>query len=153
MSTFSHLKRFEGQETARIEVPELGENAWIECRPASERNKPYYSAMLKLAGRRLRTIVRGKIDPADVAKNRAEDRVLFPKYIISNWGCIESGPETPKNQLDKNGHIKYTPELAVELCETLPDNIFDRVRNFAATPEEFYSDEDLPPSGKEVAGN
>lgn len=148
---FDHLKKFEGQATARLDMPELGDDAWIEVRQASEKNKPYYNAMLRMSGKRVRKLARGRIDPADVAKNRAEDRILFPKHIITGWGKVEEEPD-PENPTAPVKYIEYTQELAVELCDKLPVHLFDRVRNFAATPEEFYPDE-MPPDERELAEN
>jgi len=146
---FEHLKKYEGQATAWLDIPELGEDARIEMRQASEQNSGYYNALLRTTGKRIRRMA-VRIDPADAARNRSEDRALFPRHVIVNWEGVESEKHTPENP----DYIEYSRELAAELCKKLPSHLFDRLRAFAGTPEEFYPDEtDIPPDPEELAKN
>ena len=146
---FEHLKKYEGQATAWLEIPELGPNARIEMTQASEQNKGYYSALLRVSGKRIRRLA-VRIDPSDAARNRNEDRNLYPKHVIVGWENLESEQHTDENP----DHIEYSRELAAELCKKLPSHLFDRLRTFASTPEEFYPDvDDIPPDAEELAEN
>jgi hypothetical protein len=145
---FEHLKKYEGQATAWLDIPELGDHARIELMQASEQNSAYYNALLRTTGKRVRRMAI-RIDPADAARNRNEDRQLFPKYVIVSWENVESEKHSPESP----DYIEYSRELAAELCKKLPAHLFDRIRGFAATPEEFYPDTDIPPDAEEVAKN
>jgi len=149
---FEHLKNFKPDGTAWLEMPELGERAEIQLKPATEQNRSYYNGMLKASGKRARSMVKGRISTEDVEKNRREDRKLYPKHVIVGWKNFETEESRGKTWEDKE-FIEFTPELAAELCEKLPPHLFDRIRNFAATPEEFYPEDEVAPDPQELAGN
>lgn len=150
---FDHLKDYTPDGTAWLPMPELGERAELQLRPATEQNQQYFNAMLKASGKRVRTMARGKqISTHDVEKNRSEDRRLYPRFVLVGWRHVETAESRNKSWDDKV-FVEFTPEHAAELCEKLPPHLFDRVRNFAASPEEFYPDDELPPASEELAGN
>lgn len=141
---FKHLKeKFEVKgKTAWMEMPELGDEAKLLLRPATQENKSYWNAMLRKSSRGLRRMARGRIRADDLNRNRKEDRELFPEYVMADWWKVP----------DENGnYVDFSKENAKELCEQLPDHLFDRVRNFAASAEEFYAEEDEPPMDSEDA--
>jgi len=151
---FDHLKTYDvGQAKSWLEMPELGSNARLLLNPATEANKPYYNAMLKLSGKRARNLARnGTISVEDLQKNRDEDRILYPKYVIAGWECVETEEDREREDEDKE-YIEYNMDVASELCRKLPPHLFDRVRNHAATPEQFYPDDEMPPVAEELAEN
>ena len=129
---FNFEKYNTSSRTIQVEVPELGPGATIECKFAGESNKPFYNAMLLLAGKRARRLKKGsQVTVDDVIKNRAEDAVLYPKHVFVGWEGVR----------DSDGNlVEYSPEVAKELCLQLCDQapgIFDRIRDEAAT-EEFW---------------
>lgn len=150
---FGQLKKFDVKEaTAWFEIPELGPKARIHCKLATENNKPYYNAMLRKSSKGLRRMAGGRITEQDLAKNRDEDRILFPKFVIIGW---EDVPDGETGEL-----VPYSRENAVVLCTDapvgLPDHIFNTFRNWAASPENFYPEDvdepmDSPDLKDEVA--
>jgi hypothetical protein len=90
----------------------------------------------------------GTITSADAAQDRAEDRILYPKYIITGWGGIQ----------DKKGKaVRFTPQNCKALVAVLPIFGFDRLRLFCMKPERFLDqgdvDEMTSPDPVAVAGN
>jgi hypothetical protein len=150
---FDHLKKFEGEATAEYAMPELGTDAKIEVRQASESNKHYFNALLRAAGNRPRQITAQKLDAKEVVKNRNEDRRLFAKYVIVGWSGVEDAGATPKEELNDDGTIRFTTDLAAELCEKLPGHLFDLLRHFAATVSNFYPEGEITPDGSALAEN
>lgn len=151
---FEHLKNYEvGQAMSWLEMPELGPKARLLLKPATEANKPYYNAMLRLSGKRARNMAKtGSISVEDLQKNRDEDRVLYPKHVVEGWEFVETEQDRGRADEDKE-YVQFTAELAAELCRKLPNHLFDRVRNHAATPEQFYPEDDMPPEPEVLAGN
>lgn len=141
---FDHLEV--GQATAWFEMPEVSPKARICVRPATEANPAYYNAMLRRSGARVRRLQRTEtITAADTDQNRSEDRELYPRFVLLNWEGI----------LDKdNNPVPFTADRAREFCAKLPAWLFDRLRNFAATPERFVPEGSVPtPDGHTLAGN
>jgi hypothetical protein len=141
---FDHLQ-VNTQKALWVDMPELGPNARVCLRPASEANKPYFNAMLKRSGLRARRIARtDRISVEDAEQNRAEDRDLYPRYVIANWEGVLDVNHKP---------VPFSQDHARELCAKLPAWLFDRLRNAASTPERFLSDDDLVPDPLELSGN
>lgn len=127
--------------------PDVAPGARICCKPATEANPAYYNAMLKRAGRRVRNMIRSdRISLEDAALNREDDRSLYPRYVITNWDGLNDTDGKP---------VPFSRDHCVELCEKLPNWVFDQLRNFAATPERFITveDEEEAPEPQELAGN
>ena len=144
---FDHLKKLEVKEaTTWVELPELGPKARVCVRPATEANKPYFNAMLRSAGQRARRMARtDRMTAEDAQQSRAEDRQLFPRYVLVNWEGIEDTDGNP---------AAFNADHAREFCEKMPDWIFDKIRNAASTPERFLSEHDEgDPDAGELAGN
>jgi len=151
---FDYVTEFDpGRAMAWVDMPELGEEAQILVRPATQSNKPYYNAMLRTSGKRARQLAkRGTISVADLEKNRLEDRDLFPKFVIADWRHVEKGSDRGKPKEDKE-YVAFNRDAAKALCKKLPAHLFDRLRDHAATEENFYPDDKLPPDPEELAGN
>ena len=155
MSDFDYIEEFNtAQAQSWVEMPELGDRARILVRPSTEQGNPaYFNAMLRTSGKRARNLARkGTISVADLEKNRLEDRELFPKFVITHWEFLEKGSDRGKPEAEKE-YVQFSRDAATELCQKLPPHLFDRIRNHAATEENFYPDDEIPPDATELAGN
>ncbi len=144
---FKHLKKLEVAPTSWLALPEVAPSARVLLAPATEANSAFYNAMLKRSGKRVRAMAaRGsdQITAGDVRANRADDRALFPLSVLKGWDGIED---------DAGNAVPFSQEAAVEFVEALPDWIFDRIRNHAATPERFVAVGEELPDPAELAGN
>lgn len=134
------------QAVAWVEMPELSDKARVAVKPASEANSPYFNAMLRRSAARARRIARmDRITAEDAAANRGDDRDLYPRHVLVNWEGV----------YDTSGKlVPFNEDNAREFCAKLPDWLFDRIRNVAATPERFLSEhDDADPDAEELAGN
>ncbi len=140
-----------GSSITRMPMPALGAKAVLLLSPALECNSQYYNAMLKMSGQRQRQLLKSKsVTASDIDMARDEDRVLYPRYVIKGWECVEGDGEG----LDENGHVPYSRENAQKLCHVLPLELMDVVRNEATTPQRFYADDEIPaPDADELAKN
>ena len=148
------LKKYvlSGSSITRMPMPALGAKAVLLLSPALECNSQYYNAMLKMSGARQRQLLKSKsVSAADIDMARDEDRVLYPRYVIKGWECVEGDGEG----LDENGHVPFSRENAQKLCHQLPLELMDDVRTEASTPSRFYGDDDeIPaPDAEELAEN
>ena len=141
---FDHLKKLDVKDaTSWVEMPELGPEAEICIRPATEANAPYYNALIRRVGKGRRAVK--QLTAADLERHRDDDRALYGKLVLAGW----------KGVLDVEGQeIPFSRDAASELCEKLPGWLFDRLRNHASQPENFLGeDEEALPDPQEVAGN
>ena len=154
---FKKLDKYVVKDTLlKMPFPELGKNAELLLAHAGESNKPYYSAMLAVSGRRVRELAKRKgIDADDAEKSRDEDRELYPVYIIRGWSGVEGDPDAPGDvQLDADGMVPFSRGAAQKLCKILPYQLFDKIRTEAGAIEGFYAeDEFVPPDPTELSGN
>lgn len=133
---------------ATFDLPEVGARARIRGRIATDANKPYFNAMLRLGGKRIRAQVRSaNLTTEMLERNRLDDAHLYPLHVITGWEGIEdeAGKEVPFSAEACEGFFK-------QLVSDAPW-VFDRVRNFFASPESFVKDEDAPPDPAVVSGN
>lgn len=154
MSEFDYLDNFQtGQAMSWLEMPELGEEAAILLRPASQSNPAYYNALLRTSGKRARQLAKKTmLTVADLEKNRLEDRQLFPLYIIQDWRNVEKTSDRGKPK-DQKEYVPFTQDAAKELCQKLPPHLFDRIRDHAATDENFYPEDKIAPDADVLSGN
>jgi len=131
---------------AWVEMPELSDTGRVAVKPATESNAPYYNNLLRRAAARARRMARtDRITVEDSAMNHADDRDLYPKYILANWEGVFDTKGKP---------VPFNADNAREFCAKLPDWLFDRIRNVATTPERFLPDDEAPsPDPEELAGN
>lgn len=146
MADFSHLSALEvaRDKTARLTLHQItvnGVSPTLILRPAAEVNKPYYNALLKRAGRTIRS---GVISVGVIEENREEDRELFPEYVMTGWDNMVDG-ETGKD-------VKFSRDEAVDFLKALPDWLFDEVRNFASNTANYADVVDLRIKAKNSAG-
>ncbi len=150
---FKNLNQYtlSGSSRMRLPMPELGVKAVLILAPALEVNEPYYNAMLKMSGQRQRALRKSNsVTAADVDQARDEDRVLYPRYVVTGWEGIEGDGEG----LDENGCVPFTRENSMKLCHVLPPHLMDYIRDEASTPQRFYPDDEIaPPDVDELAKN
>ena len=132
MADFSQIKRQEAiMPTARHTFYEIKGEPWVEIKPATERNKPFFNSLLKRQ-RRGRRILRGGSLTVDIIKRtRDEDRDLYSKHIITGWG----------NVVDVDGKtVELSPDNCRDFLHAIDDEIFDLLRDFAGDPQTFIED-------------
>lgn len=129
-----------------MDLPEISPNARLLLKPGDDSNPAYYDAMLRKSGTRKRLIARRQeVSAEDIAQNRADDRELYPMRVMAGWEGVE----------DTEGNaVPFSRDACAEFCSKLPGWIFDRVRNYAATPEQFLAEDEIPlPDAPELAEN
>lgn len=140
---FDHLSRLEPDEASWLDLPEVAPKARVLLKQASDRNRPYFNALLKRANRN-----RARPDAVDaqrIDQGRQEDRELFGLHVLVGWEGIEDQDGEP---------LAFNRDLGREFCQKLPGWIFDKLRVHAATPERYLRPgEELPPDPEELAGN
>lgn len=145
MADFSHLSALEvaRDKTARLTLHQItvnGVSPTLILKPATEANKPYFNALLKSAGRTIRS---GVISAGVIEENREEDRDLFPKFVVDGW----------EDMVDATGkEAKCDKETAKQFLDALPDWLFDEVRNFASNTANYADIVDLTVKAKNSQG-
>lgn len=134
---FAHLSRLhvEGKK-AWYELPEVKAGAAIEGVLANDANTAFLNARLK-ARRARRTMT-----PEAMAADRTTDRELFAKHVLTGWRGIADAA---------GAEVAFSHDEALLFLTALPDWLFDRLRLFFLTPENFV--EPAPETAKERAGN
>lgn len=133
---FKRLEKYSTRgRTAWMPTPFLGDEARLCLAFAGESNKPYFNELLRMGARRARRMNKtGTATTADLDQNRKEDRLLFPKHIILGWEGVED---------DEGNLVEFTSDHVKELCQKAPPEVFDLIRDFAASQSEFYVDEEM----------
>jgi hypothetical protein len=131
---FNYLKKFEIKDNV-VDFPIndiQGEVVPVLIvKPATQSNKPYFNAILRKSKSKVGSIQSGNLNINMLDENRSEDKKLFPKHVITGW----------KNVTDSSGKaVLYTFENCNDFVNALPEWIFDKVRNFAATSENFVEE-------------
>ncbi len=132
MSKFKHLSKYEVQADREIEyiLDDIEGEPVLILSPATSENKPYYNKVLRKTAKNPMKALK-RMNLGMVRENRDQDRVLFSKYIIKGW----------KKVVDSDGEeVEFSEENCFDYLQHLPDWIFDQVRNFAATPDNFIDD-------------
>lgn len=132
MSKFSHLSKYEVKADRLIEyvLDDIEDEPVLFLSPATSENKPYYNKVLRKTAKNPLKAIK-KINAGTVRENRDQDRALFAKYVIKDWKKIFDG---------EGKEVEFSEQNCFEFLEALPDWIFDQVRNFAASPENFIDD-------------
>ena len=139
---FEHLKKLDvSNATAWFDIPEAGPDARLAVKPANEANPHYYNALIRIVGKGRRPAKQVTVE--DLDRHRENDRKLYARYVIVGWEKLRND----------DGEIPFSREHAEELCDFLPDWIFDRLRNFASQPENFLPEDEELPDPEEIAGN
>jgi len=155
---FENLSRFEitRDSVAELRMRELGQKAVLLLAPATDANQLYHSNFMKLTAKVRKDISRGSnVDSEILETLRNIQRQLFPLFVIRGWEAVEGEPGG--EGVDENGMVPFSREAAKELCQKLPDHLFDKLTLAAGAPEQFYGEDEIsPPSAEELddlAGN
>ena len=141
---FKHLQKLDvSQATSWFAIPEIAPKARMCLRPATQANAPYFNALLRMTAARARKS-KGAPTVEDLNLNRDEDRVLFPRHVITGWEGVEDEAGKP---------VPFSRENAAELCAMLPEWLFDRVRAHANSPEMFLDQGEVVPDVEELSKN
>lgn len=131
MTDFSHLTKLsvDSKNTADFPLYDLEGTPVLQLTHAGQSNKGYYNALLKTAASATKRGVKANaLNSSILDENRAEDKKLYPKFIVVGWtGITDSqGKDVPFDQ-----------ERCTEFLKCLPDYIFDEIRAFAGNPRNF----------------
>ena len=142
---FKNLDKYDiSSATSWVKMPELGRDAKIQVKPATEANPRWYNAFLAAAAER-KVGAMGHVSAEDIAAGREQDAVTYPKFVIVGWHGVES---------DSGELVPYSRSAAKELCAALlskAPHLFDRIRDHASTPAKFYAYDE--PDAEELAKN
>ncbi len=133
MSKFGNLAQYDvkADKAVRYDVEEIrmaGKTPWLMVKPATEANKPFARAQLKSSNKKLKLSSARGITVESLEATRKDDRALYPKYIITDWG----------NVFDDEGlEVPFNAENCKEFIDAIPDWIFDQMRQFCAVPANF----------------
>ena len=132
MADFSQIKRQEATiPTARHIFYEIKGEPWVEVKPATERNKPFFNSLLKRQ-RRGRRILRGGALTVDMIKRaRDDDRDIYSKYVVTGWGGVVDVESKP---------VALSPDNCLDFLHAISDESFDLLRDFAGDPQTFIAD-------------
>ena len=132
-SKFAHLKAYAIDQTSEADctlyqIDVNGKSPTLRVRPATEANKPYFSALLKRNSKLAAQLEAKKITPALIEETRDTDRELYAKFVVIGW----------HDMVQPDGKdIPFTPEDCVEFLEELPDWLFDLTREFCRENTNF----------------
>lgn len=97
-------------------------------KPIGEMNPSYTRASLQGSRERLRRMSSGDFTPEQLSEVRERDRDLFPKFVVMGW----------KGVLDASGkEVPFSADASAEFIKALPFDIFNEVRDFCATLDNF----------------
>ena len=128
---FGHLKKLEVKgQTAEYPMVELKGCPRLIVKPATEANKEYFNEVLRRSAKSIRKAARGDIEvTAEVMdKNRADDRKLFPKFVIVGWIDIKD---------DQGNDVEFSQDNCQQFVDALPDWIFDGIGVFCRKNSNF----------------
>lgn len=145
MPNFNYLKKYEvkSDKTFEYEIDELDSNPTLIMVPATSENKLYYNQILKKQAKNPMKALKN-MNRATVKKNRDHDRKLFPLYVIKGWKGVIDTDKKP---------VEFNMDNCFEFLLALPDWIFDKIRNYAASPENFIEDEVIEDLSKNSASS
>lgn len=132
---FSQLDKYAitDENTAEFDLDmiDLGgkETPTIIMRPATEANKAYAKAQLRLSNARVRGVrIRRDVTLKQLEDSRADDRKLFPLHVIVGWRDI----------LDASGkNVPFSQKACEDFLTALPYWVFDEIRSFALQSDNF----------------
>lgn len=130
MVDFSNLKKLDvtSESVARWTMMDVEGQPFLNVRLAGEANKPFFNELVRRAKRANKAVQAGAVGADLLATNRDEDRVLYSKYIVFGWG----------NVVDSEGkQVPFTEANCLEFLQQLPDWLFDKLRAFCSSVENF----------------
>lgn len=132
---FSNVKRkaVAPTQTATFTFYRIEGEPSLTVRPATEANPSYMRAMLKGSREQMRRLRSGDLSPEMLEENRRKDRRLFPKFVVTGWnGVVDS----------KGKAVKFGEEACAEFIAALPYDMFNELRDFCSTIDNFRPEAD-----------
>lgn len=131
MADFSFLDQYDVREKTSREFPfydipgKDGEPITLIVSPASEPNKPYFSALTRYAMKNRRTM-QNNVNILEETRNL--DRRLYAQFVVTGWKYV----------IDTDGKdVLWSKKECLELMEQLPNHYFDELREFCADLNNF----------------
>ena len=66
-----------------------------------------------------------------IKRTRADDRELYSKYIVTDWGGIVDVDNNP---------VEFSPDNCLDFLNAIEDESFDGLRDFAGDHQTFVED-------------
>jgi len=131
------------ESLAELPLPMLPGAPVLLVAPATEANKSYFEARLKISNRMKRAMgPNTEITAGAISTNRDQDRKLYGQFIVRGW---------PKPPVDTKGQpVEFSRDRAIELINAIPDWVFDDISAFCREPANFL---DQPIDSDGIAGN
>jgi hypothetical protein len=146
MTDFSHLEKYEITDDARSEYPFYN----IACKdddyvtlvvaPASEPNKPYFSALTRYAMKNRRSM---NSNANLLEETRNLDRKLYADFVVKGW----------HNVVDADGKVvPFSKKSCKDFLTSLPNSMFDELREHCSDVDNFsgIGDEDAEYAAKNL---
>ena len=135
MGQFDHFtKQTETVETITFTIPELSGTPYLIVAQASEANRPFFNALLRIQNAQRRGFRRsgqGRVNRDQLEHERERDLRLYSEHIVKDWGNIT----------DPDGHpIAFTVENCREFLDAIPRWLFNQLRVFCQQPMNFLTD-------------
>ena len=139
MNDFSHLDKLNvsKETTATYILYQISGEPELTVSTSTQANKPYFNAVLRRSGSKA-----GKRHKPNIEQARAEDRDLFPRYVIKGWKGIKDA---------KGKAVKFSESNCSDFVAALPDWIFDEIRVFCGNVQNFVDtpdDDDIEAKAK-----
>lgn len=134
MADFSYLNSLDVKNEVTAElilhwiVLPNGKSPSLIGRHAGQSNKPYYNAVFKTGIKQTKAMRKNRLTPEMTDENRDEDRVLYPKFVITGWNEMVDSNAQP---------VAFSQAECESFFKQLPDHIFDEVRDFFADVSNF----------------
>lgn len=90
-----------------------------------------------------RNAARGKVSVADIEENRAKERELYAKHVITGWSNV-------RNSTGKES--SFSVDNCKAFLAELPQDFFDDIADFFTNPDNFRN-ENLSDEEAEEVGN
>ncbi len=138
---FAHLSKLDiSDKTHWVEFPEIHPDARVQILAAGESNPGYFSAALRKYGQQKAKVKSRQLNAADFNEAREGERDLFGRFVVIGWEAMPA---------KEGGLVPFNRENAMDLCEHLPDWLFDRLRLRANDPSNFLDlgEDPLPDAG------
>jgi hypothetical protein len=140
--SFDHLTKLEVRgKTQRFPIPALeGDDMVLIVLPATEANKPFFNKQLKQTQTQggLRN-KRRNLNDRDLEMQRESDKALYSRYVLTDW----------ENVFDDDGQaVPFSVEAAAEFLDKLPNWLFDDLRFFCTSPNNFIELMDVEEKSK-----
>jgi len=138
------------EATAKLPMPWLSPDAELIVRPATDSNRSYQQALLKISGERhMRAVeVNARVDLEKaremVEEDRKDDRRIYPGVVIVNWSGV-------KNK--RGDDVPFSIDACAALLKQLPEWLMTKIRLFCVRPENFIRNELKMPNPLTIAGN